>query len=298
MADERIVVADDGVRLWSSAAGAGVPVVFCHGGPGLWDTSEPVVAMVDDLAFVVRWDQRGAGRSDPVGPYSVARCVADLDQVRAAWGLDPVVVAGHSWGAGLALRYAVARPERVSGLVCIAGTDLGWRDHRAAYLAERRARLGPHLGRWEELATLPRRDPAQEREFVTLTWSTDFAAGAADGAGDGGGRDHDRALALARRWGHHGRPIAHEANAAIAGDLATEDAGRLDAAVGALAAPALVLHGAADPRPVAGPAALARRLPRGRLVVLPGVGHVPWAERPHLLRAALREFLADLGPGT
>jgi proline iminopeptidase len=33
---------------------------------------------------------------------------------------------GHSWGAQLALRYALDHPARVSGLVYLSGVGLGW----------------------------------------------------------------------------------------------------------------------------------------------------------------------------
>ena len=54
--------------------------------------------MVEDLAEVICWDQRGGGRSDRSGPYSIARFVADLERLRHAHGLERWVVGGHSWG--------------------------------------------------------------------------------------------------------------------------------------------------------------------------------------------------------
>ncbi|WP_410601325.1 alpha/beta fold hydrolase [Amycolatopsis sp. lyj-90] len=74
---------------------------------------------------LIRWDQRGAGRSDPRGPYTLDRMVADVDAVREWHGLDRVVVLGHSWGAHLGLLYALARPERVSALVYVSGVGPG-----------------------------------------------------------------------------------------------------------------------------------------------------------------------------
>jgi proline iminopeptidase len=53
----------DGARLWTARAGAGPPVVLCHGGPGLCDNLAPVSDLVEDIATVYRFDQRGCGRS-------------------------------------------------------------------------------------------------------------------------------------------------------------------------------------------------------------------------------------------
>jgi proline iminopeptidase len=58
--------------------------------------------------------------------------------------------------------------------------------------------------------------------------------------------------------------------------------------------PVLLVHGRADPRPLAAVEALARALPHAELVVLPGVGHFPYLEAPDLLGRVVRGFLASL----
>ncbi|WP_329162061.1 alpha/beta fold hydrolase [Streptomyces sp. NBC_01717] len=58
------------------------PHVFCHGGPGISDFLGDLADLLTDRTTVHRWDQRGCGRSQRRGPYSVARSVADLDVVR------------------------------------------------------------------------------------------------------------------------------------------------------------------------------------------------------------------------
>ncbi len=275
---------DDGARLWTWRAGLGPPVVLCHGGPGLWDELEPVADMLTDVATVIRWDQRGAGRSNPVGPYEVARFVADLEAIRRHFGIDRWIVAGHSWGASLALRYGVAHPDRTQALVCISGTDLDWQTHRVAYHERRLTRLGPHRQRWKDLRALGSRTPAEERELNLLTWSTDFS-------------DRRHELELAATWAPDRFPINHECNAALGRELKEEDLETFAARCGQLGSPALVVHGEDDPRPITGPTELARTLPEGRLEVLKGVGHLPWAERPHLLKDVLRTFVLGIRDG-
>ncbi|SCL28337.1 alpha/beta hydrolase fold [Micromonospora pallida] len=71
------VRADDDCHLWTEQAGAGPPLVLCHGGPGLWDYLDPVARLLEPHARTIRWDQRGCGRSQRRGPYRVARFVAD-----------------------------------------------------------------------------------------------------------------------------------------------------------------------------------------------------------------------------
>jgi proline iminopeptidase len=108
------------LRWWSSGARDGVPVVLLHGGPG--SGSSPRLAAPFNLRRwrIVRFDQRGCGRSTPLGATyanDTAALVDDIDALRVALGIDTWVVAGGSWGAALALAYAVRHRRRVRGLL-------------------------------------------------------------------------------------------------------------------------------------------------------------------------------------
>lgn len=72
----------NGVRLWTTVQGKGIPMVLCHGGPGGYDYLSAIADTVSDLCQVVRYDQRGSGRSQPVGPYDVSTFVDDLEGLR------------------------------------------------------------------------------------------------------------------------------------------------------------------------------------------------------------------------
>jgi pimeloyl-ACP methyl ester carboxylesterase len=86
---ERMVVTDDGVRLWTVEDGSGPELVLCHGGPGLWDYFAPVSSMVPRDARVVRWDQRGCGRSAPASVHSVLRSPVEEAEYRLlSWRPD------------------------------------------------------------------------------------------------------------------------------------------------------------------------------------------------------------------
>jgi proline iminopeptidase len=51
----------------------------------------------------------------------VEGCIADLEAIRKNYVFELWIVGGHSWGADLALGYALAHPNRVRGLICISG---------------------------------------------------------------------------------------------------------------------------------------------------------------------------------
>lgn len=89
--------------------------------------------MIGDLASVIRFEGRGCGRSDPAALYDVECAVEDLEAIREHYGVAHWVVGGHSWGPDLALAYVLRHPDRVLGLIGIAGgrvvDDREW--HRA-----------------------------------------------------------------------------------------------------------------------------------------------------------------------
>lgn len=264
--ENETVTADDGVRLWASRSGRGTPLVLCHGGPGLWDTFEDVAGMFDDRATVIRWDQRGCGRSEPCeGPWTTARFVADLDAVRRHFALERPVLLGHSWGAQLALSYALAHPERVGALVYVSGTGIGpVSDWYGAYEVNLLARLGEvpeRLARWRELT-----DGGRER--AVLQWSTEF-------------EDRDRAIEHAGRMADPWFAINFECNKALNAETKqTWGTAALYTACQTLDLPVLIVDGARDIRPRSAVNSLERALPDVRRVILPEAGHLPWTEDP------------------
>jgi len=115
------VPADD-VTLHVRIAGypkAGDVLIAIHGGPG---NSSDYMLSLEQLASgefaVVNYDQRGTGQStEPSKGYAMRNYIADLEAVRQAVGVESVHLLGHSWGGLVALRYAVAHPQRVRSII-------------------------------------------------------------------------------------------------------------------------------------------------------------------------------------
>ena len=104
--------------------GTGTPVLLLHGLAStrrIWDLVVPGLAGLP----VVALDQRGHGESErPDGPYDSGTVGQDVLTALDALGLSRVVVAGHSWGATVALHLAAVAPERVLAVVAVdGGTD-------------------------------------------------------------------------------------------------------------------------------------------------------------------------------
>jgi pimeloyl-ACP methyl ester carboxylesterase len=116
--------------LRGTAAGEGTPIVLCH---GLTASRRYVVhgsrALERAGHRVITYDARGHGESDPAPAeqsYGYPELIGDLERVvEAEVAADRFLLAGHSMGAHTAVGYALAHPERLSGLVIIGPTYTG-----------------------------------------------------------------------------------------------------------------------------------------------------------------------------
>ncbi|MGQ0750805.1 MAG: prolyl aminopeptidase [Betaproteobacteria bacterium] len=98
----------------------GVPVLFLHGGPGAG--AAPAHRRFFDPAHyrIVIFDQRGAGRSTPLGELrdnTTPHLVADIEALRRHLGIERWLIFGGSWGSTLAIAYGEAHPERCTGFI-------------------------------------------------------------------------------------------------------------------------------------------------------------------------------------
>ena len=276
------IPAEDGVELWVEVTGGGhgIPLVLCHGGPGMWDNLGPLASLVDQDRLVVRWDQRGCGRSGGTsGPFSIAQSLADLAAVRRALGIERWIVGGHSWGARLALHAVLADPTSAAGLLYLSGTGLG-RSWHAAYKAAPSERLtADQLARCEALESVAERTRHEEVEWRTLRWAPDFG-------------DRTHALELASIDAGAPWQVNFGCNAAINAEVNTLDVASLADECRSIAVAALLVHGALDPRPPYAIDDLAAVIPNVEVGVIDDVGHPPWLERPGATALLLRPWLA------
>ncbi|HSK37465.1 MAG TPA: alpha/beta hydrolase [Actinomycetota bacterium] len=139
-------VPGDGVRLHARDwGGSGQAVVLLHGlasNARIWDGVAP--RLTGAGLRVVALDQRGHGASDQPGSgYDFASVGRDLSSALAALGIERPVLAGHSWGANVALQFAADRPGALAGLVLVDGGLLSVAGWAGATREEARRRMAP-----------------------------------------------------------------------------------------------------------------------------------------------------------
>jgi pimeloyl-ACP methyl ester carboxylesterase len=135
-----------GVRLHARDwGGSGRPVLLLHGlasNARIWDGVAP--RLVGAGLRVVALDLRGHGASDQPGSgYDFASVGRDLAAALGGLGLERPVLAGHSWGANVALQFAADRPGAAAGLALVDGALRGVAEWAGPTREEVRRRLAP-----------------------------------------------------------------------------------------------------------------------------------------------------------
>jgi proline iminopeptidase len=140
----------------------GLPAVYLHGGPGSGCQPDHRRLFDPERFHAVLFDQRGAGRSRPKDrreDNTLPHLIADMEMIRERFGFRRWMIVGGSWGATLALAYAQAHPDRVSGIVL-----------RATFLGTRSELEGAFLD------ALPRFYPGLSDDFIGLLPEVERAA--------------------------------------------------------------------------------------------------------------------------
>jgi len=116
----------NGINIWTEINGnpKGHAIILCNGGPGSSDYLEPVSNMIEDIALVIRFEQRACGRSTENYNFDVEILIQDLEEIRKYYKLSSWIIGGHSWGANLALAYSLKYPQKTKALIYISGNGI------------------------------------------------------------------------------------------------------------------------------------------------------------------------------
>ena len=294
---EGYIVTPDKVKIFYKIEGTGPEtLVVVHGGPG--NSLESVRADLAPLAKnrrVIYYDQRSQGRSEILKDgkqLGYEKHVADLEALRQHFKLAKMNLFGNSWGGLLISLYAVEHPDGVERMVLHhpASPVRGFLDDMQDEISRRmskiykpeqleRARITERSENW-----LKASDPvAVCREFYTLVLTTYTYSQTLDipfkGDVCAGPRESLRQQRAVNA--HVWRSL---------GDF------NLMPKLGAVKAPVLVIHGAADVIPLRSSEFWATGYPNARLFLIERAGHVSQAETPDILFPAVETFLKGSFP--
>ncbi len=276
-----------GARLYVREVGQGQAIIVLHGGPDF--DHRYLLPDMDRLADghrLIYYDQRGRGQSaGGVSPEDVSMDseIADLDAVRAHHQLDVVALLGHSWGAVLALEYALRHPERVSHLVLMNPGPASSAD-RLLLRAERRNATPEDMDQLQALAATPgyqRGDPDAVAAYYRVSFGSTVRRP----------EDLDRLIgALRASFTRESVMTARAIEGRLLKQTWLSDDYDLLPALGRLDVPTLVIRGDHDFIPAAISEGIARAIPGARLRSLPG-GHFSFLDSPDAVRREIDDLL-------
>jgi 3-oxoadipate enol-lactonase len=263
-------------RPFVADSGRGDPVLLVHGQPGLGSDWDRVGEQLTDHRLLVV-DRPGYGRSgaETLSIEGNAEVLGDLVKEHDA---APVTVVGHSYGGGVAIMLAAHRPELVSGLVLVGSIG-----HAASLNVLDRVLAAPVMGEALSAAglftfgqILPRlRHAVGPQHHGALQW---LRASLPD-------KDHDKVTAQRARqmW----RSFVAEQRVLL------REIGDVEAALGSVRAPTVVISGAWDlVVPPSVSAGIAAAIPGSELVSVAGTGHFVPRDAPDEVAAAVRRVEA------
>lgn len=267
-------------ELYAREIGQGQAIVVLHGGPDFDHTYLlPDLDRLADSYRLIYYDQRGRGKSaDRVQPEDVTleSEMGDLEAVRQFFQLGSTAVLGHSWGAVLALEYALRHPDRVSHLILMNPAPVS-NDDFLRFRKERREKLGADLDRLNATAATAgykEGDP----DAVAAYYRIHFARALVRP------QDLGKVISSLRAsFTREGIVKARKVEDRLVSETWLSSGYDLHPKLSKLRIPTLVIYGDHDFIPYAA-AHIVRAIPNARLVKLKDCGHFSYLECPDAVR--------------
>lgn len=256
-------------------------IILLHGSNADLHTWEPWVEGLKGQYRVIRFDQVGHGLTgpDPKEDYSTANYVADIGAVADKLGLKQFILGGNSMGGKHALAFAIAHPERLTGLVLVDGSG-GPMLKLAAPKGEKKdsGNIGFTIARMPGVNLLVEQITPRSLIAQSLEQSVSVKSVASEAA-------VDRYWEMLRYPGNRRATLTRFSQPYD--PLGAQD-------IANVTVPTLILWGEEDRIiPVEAGQWLARTLPDNTFVTYPKIGHLPHEEAPAATLADLETWLGQ-----
>lgn len=277
----------NGTHLYYEIMGKGAPLFVLHGGPGgSHRYFLPYLGALSDEYQLFFYDQRGTGLSDghlDLAAISIGQFVEDLEALRVAFGLEKISLMGHSWGAIVALAYALKYQAHLDHLILVDSTPVA--NTFSIEISK------TYQQRFQRLS-------ADEQQELTTTCTRPSAELSPKAIGECNQiearlRFYDPAKAAKVDWAMEENSLKNsETVRALIINSFHRMQPDMDAQLPTVRVPTLIIHGDDDLIPLGSSEYLHQHIPGSQIVLISQSGHFPFIEQPEAFVAALRSFLS------
>jgi proline iminopeptidase len=271
----------NGTKLHVNVRGNGEPLVVIHGGPGLNHAYFlPHLQALEKNFKVIYYDQRASGKSAIPSPDSITiKFLADdLEALRKQFKIRKMNVLAHSWGALLAVHYAVLYPGKINKMILSNPSMLSREyDKEVSLISKERSTPEDSVRRAELMRSGPM-DIKKYEDFFLLSFKVSTY-------------DPKNLLKLKLSLPEN----FAQANKALFTGLMKDPAqqANLYDELPRLKFPVLIIHGQADIIPMASIDRLQKNLKKSRLITFEKSGHFPFIEESEKFSATVTGFLKE-----
>jgi pimeloyl-ACP methyl ester carboxylesterase len=258
-----------GIRFHIRDRGQGPVVVLLHGQSINLNAWEPAALLLAADHRVISVDLPGHGLTgpDPQQRYTLAGMAESIDALLSTLGISRFTLAGNSLGGGVALRYALAHPDKLDGLVLVDA------------VGGPTSSPGPLAFRLEAAAVI-----GDLMQWFTPQWTVRIVL--ADTFGD------PRKLTDAEVTSTYELLLRAGNRAAQRETLAGAFDPEIAARIGEIKTPTLVLWGSRDTWIAPSDAQwFGAHLPGATVRIFDGLGHMPMLEDPATTISAMESFI-------
>jgi len=273
----------NGCEIYYKVMGDGTPTFILHGGPGDGHDSMLPLEKLKDQYKLIFYDQRAAARSTgdaDTANHTIENFVEDLEQLRQKLAPKKINIIGGSWGAMLAMQYAIKYSQNINSLVLMASMSPS-SDLLKIFFANREKNRTV-----EDSISLEKISNTEEYknsnpEMIEKFWRVFFRAYCYNPSYADSVNLFTRDTTYKRVPGRYMKLWKFFQNYDIRDNLIN------------ISCPTLILQGDYDPMPLEGAQQLHENIPGSKLKVIENAGHWLWVEAANQVIPEIRDFFNE-----
>ena len=275
----------NGIEIYYKTVGEGYPTFILHGGPGFGHDHMLQLTNLSDQYKLIFYDQRASGRSTgyaDTASHTIENFIEDLEQLRLSLAPGKVNIIGASWGAMIAMQYAMEYSDNINALVLLGSMGASsseWMEEFGANIQENRTRADSlTMAEIKSSDEYKNRIPEVRARYSRIFFRSYFY-------------NQDLADSI-KMWipdsaqkkveGRYSRIYKYFDDYNIHDDLKR------------IKCPTLIVHGDADVIPIYVAEQLNEGIEKSELIILPNVGHFLWIEAPDEIYRVIDQFYQSI----